>query len=74
MNYQVHPFFHIEQDNQHIVTIKPLTDAATEESTILDRIQEFVDLVARVLNEKEVRGLIYTCPLNNKQTDYIRLF
>jgi len=74
MNYQVHPFFHIEQDNQHIVTIKPLTDTATEKSTMLDRIQEFVDLVARVLNEKEVRGLIYTCPLNNKQTDYIRLF
>lgn len=74
MNYQVHPFFHIEQDNQHIVTIKPLADTATKESTVLDRIQEFIDLVARVLNEKEVRGLIYTCPLNNKQTDYIRLF
>lgn len=74
MTYQIHPFFHIEQDNQHIITIKPLTDEATEESTILDRIQEFVDLVARLLNEKEVRGLIYTCPLNNKQTDYTRLF
>jgi len=74
MSYQVHPFFHIEQDNQHIVTIKPLADIATEESTILDRIQEFVDLVARVLNEKEVRGLIYTCPINTKQTDYVRLF
>lgn len=74
MNYQVHPFFHIEQDNQHIVTIKPLVDAASEVSTILDYIQEFVDLVTRVLNEKEVRGLLYTCPLNNKQTDYAALF
>lgn len=74
MNYNTQPYFDIQHDNQHIVTIKPFADAIADEQGILDRLQQFVALVTAILNEKEVRGLIYTCPLNNKQTDYLSLF
>lgn len=74
MNYNIHPFFDIQRDHQHIVTIKSLDDTATNQTGILDRIGAFVDLATAVLHEKEVRGLIYSCPLNNKQTDYLQLF
>ncbi|WP_104382364.1 3-hydroxyacyl-CoA dehydrogenase NAD-binding domain-containing protein [Sphingobacterium sp. HMA12] len=74
MNYNTQSYFDIQQDNQHIVTIKPLADAVADEQCILDRLQQFVALVTAVLREKEVRGLIYTCPLNSKQTDYLPLF
>nr|WP_288810896.1 3-hydroxyacyl-CoA dehydrogenase NAD-binding domain-containing protein [uncultured Sphingobacterium sp.] len=74
MDYSTQSYFDIQYDDQHIVTIKPFAETASNETGILDRIQQFVALATDLLLQKEVRGLIYSCPLNSNQMDYLPLF
>lgn len=74
MDDNIHSYFDIRYDNQSIVTIKPFVDRVSHDKGIVGYIQEFVALVTTILHEKEVRGLIYKCPLSSRETHYLPLF
>ncbi|MDM1293061.1 enoyl-CoA hydratase/isomerase family protein [Sphingobacterium sp. N143] len=72
--YLTHPLFEVQCDAQHIVTVRPLSDASVINPQIADHMGQFVDLVSQLLEQNEIRGLVYTCPLPQGSMDYVQLF
>ncbi|WP_294347192.1 3-hydroxyacyl-CoA dehydrogenase NAD-binding domain-containing protein [uncultured Sphingobacterium sp.] len=73
-SYLTHPLFWVEQDDHHIITITPISTTMAEQLDIVGYLTQFVDLVTLVLETKEIKGVVYTCPIPDEKIDYIQLF
>ncbi|WP_293938288.1 3-hydroxyacyl-CoA dehydrogenase NAD-binding domain-containing protein [Sphingobacterium sp. UBA5996] len=73
-SYRTHPLFWVEQDDHHIITISPISTAIAEPLDIVGYLTQFVDLVTLVLETKEIKGVVYTCPIQDEKIEYIQLF
>jgi 3-hydroxyacyl-CoA dehydrogenase/enoyl-CoA hydratase/3-hydroxybutyryl-CoA epimerase len=73
-SYMTHTLFRVEQDNHHIITIHPLSTAAPEQLDIIDYLTQFVDLVTFILEREDTIGVVYSCPIQDKEIEYTQLF
>jgi 3-hydroxyacyl-CoA dehydrogenase/enoyl-CoA hydratase/3-hydroxybutyryl-CoA epimerase len=73
-SYRTHPLFRVEQDNQRITTIHPISTAVPEQLNIIDYLTQFVDLVTFILEREDTIGIVYTCPIQDEKIEYTQLF